>query len=76
MKIVYDLVYLNKDKPKELPDTIVLDGNDVPRKGDTVEFDLGDEYFEPFVVEEVRYHYFKTDNGHVFDKVYIFLKII
>ncbi len=76
MKIVYDLAYLNKGKHKKLPDTIILDGNNVPRMGDTVEFDFDDEHFEPLVVNEVRYHYFKTDNGYVFDKVYIFLETI
>lgn len=75
MKIVYDLAYLNKDKHKKLPDTIILNGNDVPRMGDTVQFDLEDDYCDPFVVDEVRFHYFKTDNGYLFDKVYIFLKM-
>jgi hypothetical protein len=70
MKITYDLVYLNENKPEELPDMIIIESNVIPRKDDTIDFDD----YESFTVDEVRFKYKKTADGFEFDDVYVFLK--
>jgi hypothetical protein len=36
MKIEFDLVYLNENKPDELPKQIIIESDVVPREGDTI----------------------------------------
>ena len=71
MRIEYDLVYLNENKPDELPRQIIVKSDIVPREGDTIDFDEN----EPYTVDEVRFRYKKTKDGYEFDDVYVFLKL-